>query len=378
MLKLLSKKLQKTLSLFLAAGLLFASGCTTTPKDITYYPTPDSINSSSASDIDVTDGEDEVTPDGEDEEEKELVFDSLRDTGVYVYEPTKLLINAENSVKGDALEEARLILKAIDNLDTTVSFEGLNADPNYVKLAVTIADYSNPIVSSVSIEPDEDETYRIIYQYDPGKQRELNDAFATKVTELINENVKPEYNDKQRAYAIYKYLVENIAVDTSEYDPSESTVNYSFITGYNREDKMVEDFVNGSASTFECLFMYVFLLNQLNIDSTIVGAYGEYKPQDITLMDAYFEEHQSWMWPIVKIDEDEYYHCDLASDMLLAYDDEIVGSNNSADIKYFGMSDKTNSEKLSVYYSADIMVINAAQPRTLPTCPDDMKDYDLD
>lgn len=141
---------------------------------------------------------------------------------------------------------------------------------------------------------------------------------------------------------------------------------------------MVEDFVNGSASTFECLFMYVFLLNQLNIDSTIVGAYGEYKPQDITLMDAYFEEHQSWMWPIVKIDEDEYYHCDLASDMLLAYDDEIVGSNNSADIKYFGMSDKTNSEKLSVYYSADVMVINAAQPRTLPTCPDDMKDYDLD
>lgn len=368
-------KSQKLIAIFLASGMLIISGCSSTPKQVTYYPTPD--ETSSNSETVGTDDTDDETLEEETEPEVELKIDNIRSNGRYIYEPTKIFIHTEDSSKGDVVTEAEIIMDAVNSVQTTVEFEGLNANEIMIKTAMTLAQISNPLCSTVEIQPDEDETYRIIYQNEEAKQREINEAFQEKVTQIIDDTIKPEYTDEQRAYAIYEYFVQNFVIT---YDPDNEEDPYTYITGADRNSMFVNSFLEGKMSIFEANYLYTFFLNQLNIHSTMVGSYGQPQEGEFEMLVDYFNNSQyggSWTWVVVKID-DNYYHCDLGHDMIKAYVDRGDDIESSVEITYFGLSDKSRNKYYNSFYGADLLVANAAASTQIPTCEEDMKNYSIE
>lgn len=364
----------KCLSSAIACSVLFMSGCTAAnPKEVVYYPNPSVSNVTS----DVEDNETEEEIIEEVEEPVVIKNDSIRQNGTYEYEPTKLLVYLEEKdTKTDAMEEAILIMKAVDEVSPTVNFEGYNSDKIIVDLATEIASVSNPICSTISLEPDDGDTYKIIYQNEIDDQKKINEEFKLKIEEIINESIKPEYTDKQRTYALYRYLLDHYTIfyDEDCDNPAAS------ILGDASSDLGVSALFTDSLSISDLTFIYAFLLNQVNIDARVIGCMGRYNDSDLSLLQDWYDtvSQPQWLWNVVKFSDEEAYHVDLGFEFLSSYDERGTELDKPYDVRFFGASDKTRGEYFDMWYSTDFFIVNPAESRNCPTCTEDMKDFEID
>lgn len=295
--------------------------------------------------------------------------------GEYVFEATKQPESYASTVKGDAIEEAKIICEAVQKGEETITFSGMKCEESYVKIAFYLAELTYPACESVKLEQENEETYHLEYVLGVEKQLEINAQYEEAMTQLIKEVVKPEYTQEQTAYALYKYLVENFTVLDQDVDmSSEYVTEFGYL--FDEDTSVCEAFLARQGSARQAMFVYMYLMNQLDIDCVMVGAIGNYKKQNISMIDSYFENNGLWPWLVVRIGGSSY-HCDLMMDMMALYDVRSNIPEAEADIQYFGMGEEKRAESLMVISGQTMYVPNPTGSKGMPTCGDDMTGYEI-
>ena len=135
--------------------------------------------------------------------------------------------------------------------------------------------------------------------------------FEKLVTDILNENLRDDYSDFEKALALYLYIANNCSYDYDllqklDKDPSLKASPYRFLT-------------TKSGICSECSTAYSFLLLQAGVDATIAGGTGS--------------DNEAHGWSYVTI-KGKNYHIDPTYAM---------GSGNS--LSYFMMSDSRREKE---------------------------------
>jgi len=188
----------------------------------------------------------------------------------------------------------------------------------YYTVVDTIAHASLPL--AVFIDRDKvnikDGTAHISYTLPKDEYLNKVEEFRTLINTIIEENIRPEYDDIDKALALYTYIASNYTYDYDALeDDSISLSVYRFFT----ERKGICQ---------EIAPAYSYLLAQAGVDTTTCGS-----------LNAQNDAHE---WSFVKLDG-EYYHIDptWAIDAADAYN-------------YFGMTD----EQRRVQGGWDMSILN--------------------
>ena len=336
-------KLTVNLGIALCAGLLCA-GCYNA-KTVTGYP------------VDMINGEEEETDTDTVEEENVNTYEEeipefmpndspFNQHGEFVYNPVALRPGISNyySTEEDILYMAKQILETVNGSEKemTLSF-GHPVDKEDFDEAMEIALMSNPLVYNAVFETTDYLAFTIKYPdyfgaldeygaFEPEKYVEDDtdisaeiDEFRDFIEDTINDNVSFDDTDMEKAYKIYKYLIENynIADDDFAYyetdiDPNFKSVLHIDVLRHLRNDRLY---------LHEILKLYQFMLTQLNIKTMYCGLSGKLVDQSylkISSDNPYWKNVDAL---IIEIDNVDYL-CNMYFDYL--------------DYKFFPISENDN------------------------------------
>ena len=399
------KSLKRLLSFMMSALFVFSlfagSGCNKA-KTIEDYPEPVTVTAS----VDTKeDGESENTADtsakpAEDEEVLDEVlspeYDSLREKGEFEFNPTAVnpLYKMEMKKNPKIIRVTKEILAAVH--DAKPSFEltdELSCSEAEFKIAWALAEISSPVVYDVYYDTEDSETYTITYfptfEYNEFNERSVTgglseeeakekiDAFKEVCEKMINETLTDKDDDMQRAAKIYKKLIETYEFRYPDFesgnieDSEEEIVTDSFETNSFLVDQVLE----GKLGAWQFLDLYEGLLVQLNVESMMVGALGQYHKQDFSLLDAtmtYDSGDSSFVWTIVYYD-DKAYHCDILMDKMALDSQRESFEEYESDMLYFGMSDERRQKSFTIYFTRGFETVNPVNSTSVPVCEEDYK-----
>jgi len=184
----------------------------------------------------------------------------------------------------------------------------------------TISDFPNrcfpvleKIVGTVGDPPNVEVNGTAKFKYKVPKEeaKKMIDDFIVLVEDIINEVIKPEYNDFEKALALYSYFARTYTYDYDtfnliESDPAKAnyTCPYRLMTGKTGVCAEISE-------------AYSFLLTQVGVEASVVIG-GEHE------------------WSIIKIG-DNYYHIDPTFEL-----------NSWDDLQYFMMTDKQRFDQYPV------------------------------
>ena len=396
------KRISKTvISYLLSAAFVFTmfagSGCNNA-KTIVDYPEPVSITETTGTE---TDAEDKTTADNNTQpvEEEEALdeallpeYDSLKETGVYEFNPVAVnpVFKMEMKNNPKVIRATKEILAAVHDAKSSFELSGdLACTEAEFKIARTLAELSSPVVYCVDFETEDLETYTIKYfpSYESDEfgeetltgsiseddAKEKIDAYKELCEKTINSAVTDKDDDMQRAAKIYKALIE-----TFEFvypDPEEENVDDSedgMITeSYETQDYVVDQIISGKMHSWQFLEFYEALMVQLNVNSMMVGALGQYHEQNFALLDKTMEINDGgYVWTIIKYD-DKAYHCDILMDKMGLDSQRENFEEYESDMLYFGMNDDKRNKSFTVYYTQVFEAISPVNKTSVPKCEED-------
>lgn len=317
--------------------------------------------------------------------------DSLRETGVFVYDPTRIpasYIDPSN-YNPDKLAFARMLLQSV--------YEGRKEFyvPEEMKLGqlelegfLASVSMINPLTQSVGVEKIEDNHYAIMYfpetiGYTESTQLVDDEYVAAQkqmfidyVEETINTTVSKDDSDIEIAEKIYRKLIEDFEViPIMDYYMGMETGEDKF--GLKNESGVEDHFLStlemyNQKKVFDMRFsnLYYFFLDQLHIECYNVGSTGKYIEQDNAALNEAMQNTNSEGWVIIKAD-DKAYNCDIILDYYIYHDAKENDPNCEPELKYFGMSDATREE---VWHATGGIYLNAWDSvREIPKCEEDLK-----
>ena len=229
-----SKKAKRLATVLMSAicmlSLILGTGCTNTPaiedypEAITQNPKPD-------------DNTDVKKPDESNDADANIDavflddFDSLKESGEFVYNPTTLHPVFKHEVESNPkiAKIAKKILESVYNVEEEITFsDELECNNSEFNQALILAQFSSPMVSAAIIDFKEDNTYTITYfptyQFinDESYMVEIADSLSPEdakirfdeyekiITEGINNNLSSKDDSIERAAKIYKYIIRTI------------------------------------------------------------------------------------------------------------------------------------------------------------------------
>ncbi len=385
---ILSKKcFTLLLSLLTIFSLITGSACNPT-KTVTYYPEPETGDPSDEIAEDIP----EETDAGESIDPQTALFseyDSIREEGTFVYNPTSINAYFKDELKDNPKIAliAKKILRSVYDLETEFELKGsYKCDKAEFVQAAMLAAYSSPFISCVDFKTDDYETITVEYfpnysETEDGikiaetKFREYEDF----VTVTVNDVVSADDDDMQRAYKIYKYMIEEFEMDYPEKPETLMRRNDNLVEPGNFDVYAIIDLPEtGKLPVFEFVVVYQFFLTQLNIKHMSIGGGGYYNEQECETINEYmtFNSYHWWIWDLVFYD-DKYYNCDIVMDkMTLDYQRE-NDEERESEMVYFGMSDKKRKESVNYQNRGISQTTNpVAQLNTsakIPACAEDYK-----
>lgn len=272
----------------------------------------------------------------------EMPKDSLRTYGSFYYNPTMLGAFGYNNdlVSPEIRKDAIVIMQAVYNHEATVDLSDYAPDPTMVNVAMSMAQASSPICELCNVENEGDGVYRIVYGLEDSIFTQTVSQYEEKLTEAINDTIDPSDTDDQRAYKMYKYLVENMEFD---YDSIE---NMSKSQQINHKNSALAAFVEGCGDYDNFIKNYLFILIQLGVDSNLKGALGSYNEQEdneCEILDEAMLGATYYYFNTIYVNN-SWYNCDITFEKI-RYDAE-KKANPDADYQYsyFGMSDETREK----------------------------------
>ncbi|MBP5494086.1 MAG: hypothetical protein J6X97_03250 [Lachnospiraceae bacterium] len=401
------KRISKTvISYLLSAAFVFTmfagSGCNNA-KTIEDYPEPVSITASAGTDNedeDQTTAANNTKPVEEEEKLDEALlpeYDSLRETGVYEFNPVAVNPVFKMEVKNNpkVVRVTKEILEAVHDAKPSFELSGdLACTEGEFKIARTLAELSSPVVYCVDIDTEDLETYTIKYfpSYESDEfgeefitgaiseeeAKEIIDAYKEVCEKTINGAVTEKDDDMQRAAKIYKTLIETFELvypDPEEEkmdDSEEGMITESFET----EDYVVNQIISGKMHSWQFLEFYEALMVQLNVNSMMVGALGQYHEQNLALLDKTMEINEGgYVWTIITYD-DKSYHCDILMDKMALDSQRENFEEYESDMIFFGMSDDKRNKSFTVYYTQVFESISPVNATSVPKCEEDYEFID--
>ena len=137
----------------------------------------------------------------------------------------------------------------------------------------------------------------ISYNYQSEEHKQFIDQFKARIKAILTSQLKPEYNDVEKALLLYRYISQSITyVDSSDVSP------------YNA-------LMNGEGICQSYAGAYEFLLNQVGISCLSSGAF--------------LTDKNAHAWTVVKLGKN-YYHMDPTFEN---------SSTKGNGLVYFGMND---------------------------------------
>ena len=396
------KRISKTVTSYLLTAAfvitMFAgSGCNK-PKTIEDYPEPVSISETTGTETE-DEGKTAVENDTKPAEEEEKLdeallpeYDSLRETGVYEFNPVAVNPVFKMEIKNNpkVIRATKEILAAVHDAKSSFELSGdLACTEAEFKIARTLAELSSPVVYCVDFETEDLETYTIKYfpsyesdefgeefltgSISEDEAKEKIDAYKEICEKTINGAVTDKDDDMQRAAKVYKALIENFEFEYP--DPEEESMDDSeegMITeSYETEDYVVSQIISGKMHAWQFLEFYEALMVQLNVDSMMVGALGQYHEQKFPLLDKAMEINDGgYVWTIIKYD-DKANHCDILMDKMALDSQRENFEEYESDMLFFGMSDDKRNKSFTVYYTQVFESISPVNATSVPKCEED-------
>ncbi len=120
--------------------------------------------------------------------------------------------------------------------------------------------------------------------------KEKVDQFAELIENILNETMKPDYTDFEKAYALYQYFTENYTYDRDHYNTLQTDILNA------RESSACHIFYDKTGICTEIASAYTYLLMQAGVNATVMS--GECAYDGI-----------GHAWSFIELDG-KYYHID--------------------------------------------------------------------
>ena len=399
------KMIRKTISILISFLCVFSlvstSACTKKVVVTDDYPVPEVVNTTDTNDTDDNDSGEKDNSKEEKEEREEIDEalrnepDTLREKGKYQYNPTALHTISRDQIKANpkVARAAKKIMQAVYDVESSVEFEEEGCSEAELKLAIQLAQFSSPLVNTVSFDyDDETESIKIVYfpdiTYDEfgdpiigdgiseDETREKYEKFETYVTDTINNNLTDKNTDIERAKIIFGELVKGMELRYFINEEAENIEEQILEVGgetIDYSDTIVDQVIAGKLEFWQMVSLYQFFLTQLNIDSLVMGANGQYQQQGFSILDSEMTGSSGWMWNIVTIDE-KTYHCDILFEKMALDSQRESFPEYEPEFDYFGMSDATRDESFKMYYKVSMETLNPTNSPSIPVCEEDYKE----
>ena len=217
---------------------------------------------------------------------------------------------------------------------------------------------------------------------DQDEAKIMVEDFTDYIQTLIDNNVKAEDSDMEKAEKIFEALTKEISYrerKTGE-DQMFFESEEEMVEAWNNQTYLVEDILNDKATTQPRLaLLYQYILTQLNIECMTVSSSGLYNNQGIERLDNEMGTRGRNVWNVVVVDG-KAYNCDLAFEILTYEYDKSFGADLEPEMKYFGMSDSTRAQTFNIssrsslfYYDADLWAMESGPMNMVPECVEDYK-----
>lgn len=389
----------RIIALLTAVTLLFPVGCNSFGKTISSndYPIPvneeeetvNTENTETASDVTV-EKENDISE--LDAEALKPEPNSLKESGKYVFNPRVIPQGLANDYLDNPkiVRIAKMLLDAVYHMEPEIVFEGPDAvSEEDIDTAIMVASLACPLMNAASISTVDGTTYNISYfdtisLTDISEEGDFNfgstgvlessealsrfEDFIDYVTCTINDNITPENTQAECAQIIYEQLIKDMELDLNYLNNvvmEEMKVGeVVYVAGEN-----ITHVNERKLNIWEFNDLYIFMLNQLQIEVVHVTTSGTFPPELTSEYEALKQADGWWDWLILALDG-QYYHADLAMDKL-KYDKE--NGSGDPDLAYFGLSDESRSGSFRFNKASMSVISGYYEPKEfdIPECPND-------
>ena len=352
------------LSFMMSFVFLMANGCNNKPAVIEDYPEIQVIVDDETDNVDVP----EVIEDEEIVVDKDTVtrgYDSIYETGSFVFNPEAISIQYTEEMKNKeaSYKAAKIILKALDECKEQIELTDEDGiDDMDFNRGLKLARMNSPMASCVDITMVEPNVYKVSYfptlsvdhselyesDTDMAEVERKYTAFKKYVTDTINNNITADDDNMERAAKIYKFMIENIELEEDEDLLETAALTNPIIVVQEFYDTDIIDVPETQKLDYgHFLLLYDYFLTQLNVEHVIFAGGGpEYDVPADSIKEALDITHGSWIWFIVKDEDNNNYNCDILMDKMLLDDQRKSKADYESDMVFFGMSDETRDKTL--------------------------------
>lgn len=385
----------RCISLFISTvmsfAFLMADGCNNA-KIIEDYPEADTTPVVVSKDADIPADDEETTQKPADDIDRE--YDSIWDTGTFVYNPEAIAWNYREEMKNKeaSYKAAKKILKAVYDRET--EFE-LSADDGFDEMdfnrGIKLARMSSPLVSCVDItmtdinkyeiryfpELSDDYTELIYVDTDMADVERKYTAFEEYVTETINNNITADDDYMERAEKIYRFLMDDIELENDKVLLEQAAYMNPFVLTLEFYDTNIIDVPETKKlNHWQFILLYDFFLTQLNVKHYVILGGGTLTDTSVeSIREAFEITDEEWGWIMITDENDNSYQCDILMDKLVLDEQRKSQKDYESDMLYFGMSDKKRNESLDLSYKIYGMTMDPNRNNTGAQFPECNKDY---
>ena len=311
--------MKKLLSVMLCLALsaTIVTGCDSAGK-------PDATSDTSAS---VTE---ETTKETTEETTEESATETTEEAPDFEFQP-KVCSHFYEDIYGTAMCEAWFSL-----VDAVMAGEDTFSCPNGHTYLWVLSDFPNacfPVLGEIVKQPDNYDftqvngTARFEYKVPKEEAAQMIAEFEELVVDILNETMREEYSDFEKALSLYSYFTHNYTYDYDTYRLIEDNQIVNYTSAYRL-------LTTGNGICSEIAPAYSYLLMQVGVEASVVTG-GKHE------------------WSIVKLD-DKYYHVDPT-----------FGLDNWDYLGYFMMTDEQRSEE-GDYSPAEFEYVGSYSPEVDP------------
>lgn len=176
------------------------------------------------------------------------------------------------------------------------------------------------------------------------------------LTQIMADNTTAE----SKARAAYEYILNNY-----EYkDERKSMSDQDIVECIGH---FMDEFTDKQLSFYNSNYLYLFLLNQLDIEGYGIRSVSQFEDGDDEIINNEFNGVGKWVWTAIYVHE-KFYHTDIAMDMVAKNGLE----NTNYEMKYFGMSDETRQKDWTIASAWIYTLLGAGNSAKLPPCEEDL------
>ena len=373
----IKKRFSLLLSFVMTFAILMANGCVKKPAVIEDYP---EVEVTPVEEVieEVTPVEDEVAGRTNPADDPNREYDSIYETGSFVFNPEAISIQYTEEMKNKeaSYKAAKIILKALDECKEQIELtEEDGIDDMEFNRGLKLARINSPMAACVDINMTEPNIYKISYfptisedhreiyesDTDIAEVERKYTAFKEYVTDAINNNITADDDYMERAAKIYKFMIENIELEQdNEFLETAALTNPMTLMLESYDTDIIDVPETQKLDYGHFLLLYDYFLTQLNVEHVIdVGGGREYDVPTDSIKEAMDIIHGNWLW-IVVTDEEQYsYHCDILMDKMLLDEQRKSKSDYESDMVFFGMSDDTRNKSIKMLGSYIALTMNS-------------------